>query len=181
MKSNPLIPLRGRPLLSVSPPAHPQIGNASPIPALLGHAKRLSQELKRIKCNTSQLLLRAYCVLGPPPISLHFPLARQEGVEFFFLIISFTYLWLCWVFVAMWALSNCSELAYSPAASFSFRWPPLLQLPRSVHNSCAWLRCPTACGIFPDQGWNLCLLHWQADSLPLRHQGSPGMFFWKRD
>ena len=31
----------------------------------------------------------------------------------------------------------------------------------------------TACGIFPDQGSNLCLLHWQADSLPLSHQGSP--------
>ena len=31
----------------------------------------------------------------------------------------------------------------------------------------------TACGIFPDQGWNPCLLHWQADSLPLSHQGSP--------
>ena len=27
-------------------------------------------------------------------------------------------------------------------------------------------------GIFPTQGWNLCLLHWQADSLPLSHQGS---------
>ena len=26
-------------------------------------------------------------------------------------------------------------------------------------------------GIFPDQGWDLCLLHWQADSLPLSHQG----------
>ena len=24
-----------------------------------------------------------------------------------------------------------------------------------------------------DQGSNLSLLHWQADSLPLRHQGSP--------
>ena len=23
------------------------------------------------------------------------------------------------------------------------------------------------------QGWNPCLLHWQADSLPLSHQGSP--------
>ena len=31
-----------------------------------------------------------------------------------------------------------------------------------------------ACGIFPDQGSNPCLLHWQADSLPLSHQGSPG-------
>ena len=28
-------------------------------------------------------------------------------------------------------------------------------------------------GIFPTQGLNLCLLHWQADSLPLSHQGSP--------
>ena len=25
----------------------------------------------------------------------------------------------------------------------------------------------------PDQGSNLCLLHWQADSLPLRHERSP--------
>ena len=27
-------------------------------------------------------------------------------------------------------------------------------------------------GIFSDQGSNLCLLHWQVDSLPLSHQGS---------
>ena len=33
--------------------------------------------------------------------------------------------------------------------------------------------CSTACGIFPDQGSNPCPLHWQADSQPLRHQGSP--------
>ena len=31
-----------------------------------------------------------------------------------------------------------------------------------------------ACGIFPDQGSNLCPLLWQADSSPLTHQGSPG-------
>ena len=31
----------------------------------------------------------------------------------------------------------------------------------------------TACGILPDQGPNPCPLHWQADSQPLRHQGSP--------
>ena len=30
-----------------------------------------------------------------------------------------------------------------------------------------------ACGIFPDQGSNPCPLHWQADSQPLHHQGSP--------
>ena len=33
--------------------------------------------------------------------------------------------------------------------------------------------CSAACGIFPDQGSNPCPLHWQADSQPLRHQGSP--------
>ena len=35
------------------------------------------------------------------------------------------------------------------------------------------LSCSASCGIFPDQGWNSYLLHWQADSFPLSHQGSP--------
>ena len=29
------------------------------------------------------------------------------------------------------------------------------------------------CGVFPDQGLNLCLLHCKVDSQPLDHQGSP--------
>ena len=33
--------------------------------------------------------------------------------------------------------------------------------------------CSAACGIFPDRGVSPCPLHWQADSQPLRHQGSP--------
>ena len=37
--------------------------------------------------------------------------------------------------------------------------------------------CSTACGIFPDQGSNPCPLHQQADSQPLRHQGSPNYCF----
>ena len=36
--------------------------------------------------------------------------------------------------------------------------------------------CFTACGIFLDQGSNPYLLHWQADFLPLSHQGSPMSF-----
>ena len=28
-------------------------------------------------------------------------------------------------------------------------------------------------GIFPVQGLSMCLLHWQADSLPLSHKGNP--------
>ena len=35
------------------------------------------------------------------------------------------------------------------------------------------LSCPEICGIFLDRGSNPCLLHWQVDSLPLSHQGSP--------
>ena len=35
------------------------------------------------------------------------------------------------------------------------------------------LGCFAACGVFSDQGSNPCLPHWQADSLPLSHQGSP--------
>ena len=35
------------------------------------------------------------------------------------------------------------------------------------------LSCSPAYGIFPDQGSNLCPLHWQADSLLLDHQGTP--------
>ena len=39
------------------------------------------------------------------------------------------------------------------------------------------LSCSAACVIFPDQGLNPCPLHWQADSQPLRHQGSPHLWF----
>ena len=36
-----------------------------------------------------------------------------------------------------------------------------------------WCTGSSAPGIFPDQGWDLRLLHWQVDFLPLSHQGSP--------
>ena len=41
--------------------------------------------------------------------------------------------------------------------------------------------CSAACGILPDQGSNPCRLHWQADSQPLHHQGSPSefIFVWR--
>ena len=37
--------------------------------------------------------------------------------------------------------------------------------------------CSAAHGIFPDEGSNPCPLHWQADSQPLCHQGSPTCLF----
>ena len=39
------------------------------------------------------------------------------------------------------------------------------------------LTCSTACGIFLNQEWNLCLLLWQADSLLSQQQGSPSKYF----
>ena len=42
------------------------------------------------------------------------------------------------------------------------------------------LSCSSGCGIFLDQGLNLCLLPWQANSLPLSHQGSPGFQCYNR-
>ena len=44
-----------------------------------------------------------------------------------------------------------------------------LQAGRNTRVSCHFLLQ----GIFPTQGLNPCLLHWQADSLPLRRLGSP--------
>jgi len=40
------------------------------------------------------------------------------------------------------------------------------------------LSCSSAYGIFPDQGSNLCPLHWQVDFYLLCHQESPGLSFY---
>ena len=59
---------------------------------------------------------------------------------------------------------------------FSFRRADALVVRalQSLHG----LSCSAAYEIFPDQGSNPSLLHWQADSLPLIHQGSPRLYFW---
>ena len=53
----------------------------------------------------------------------------------------------------------------------------LLSLWSSRHRGLAvmahGLSCPMVCGIFPNQGLNLCPLHWQVDSHLLRHSCSP--------
>ena len=42
------------------------------------------------------------------------------------------------------------------------------------------LSCSKACRIFPDQGLNLCFLHWQVNSVSPSHQRSPFdlIFYW---
>ena len=70
----------------------------------------------------------------------------------------------------------------SRCAGLSLSRPLLL---RSTGSRCAGSvvvahgpSCSMACGIFADQGSNPCPLHWQADSQPLRHQGSPTTIFY---
>ncbi|XP_059975382.1 UPF0711 protein C18orf21 homolog isoform X1 [Mesoplodon densirostris] len=72
--------------------------------------------------------------------------------------------------------------AKSPSLIFryvglSLLWPlPLRSTGSGCPGSAATAHGPSrsaACGIFPDRGRNPCRLHRQADSQPLRHQGSP--------
>ena len=119
-------------------------------------------------------------------------LLRAEGnahsllisYSFFFLIFIylFIYLWLCWVFVSVRGLSlvvASGGHSSSRCAGLSLSRPLLL---RTTGSRCAGSvvvahgpSCSVACGIFPDQGSNPCPLHWQADSQPLRYQGSPSL------
>ena len=41
-------------------------------------------------------------------------------------------------------------------------------------------RCSKGCGLFLDQGLDLCSLYWQADSYLLYHQGSPLLAFYQQ-
>ena len=69
----------------------------------------------------------------------------------------------------------------SRCAGLPLSWPLLLRSTGSRRAGSAIAAhgpsCSAACGIFPDQGPNPCPLHRQADSQPLRHQGSPGSLF----
>ena len=113
---------------------------------------------------------------------------------FFFNLYLFIYL-----FMAVLGLRFCARAfsllaasgghSSSRCAGLSLSRPLLL---RSTGSRCAGSAivahgpsCSAACGILPDQGSNPCPLHWQADSQPLRHQGSPTflilkflLFFW---
>ena len=99
----------------------------------------------------------------------------------------FTYLWLCWVFVAAQAFSRCSaEVSRCSGFSCCETQAPGCWGLSSFGSQAAStgsvvvvpeLSCSEAHGIFPDQRLNPYLLHWQVDSLPLSHQGSPHFIF----
>ena len=99
---------------------------------------------------------------------------------FFFQIYLFIYFQLCWVFVSVQGLSLVAASgghSSSRCAGLSLSWPLLFRSTGSRRAGSVVVAhgpsCSAACGIFPDQGSNLCPLHWRADSQPLRHQGSP--------
>ena len=87
---------------------------------------------------------------------------------------------LCWVFVSVRGLSPVvvsGGRSSSRCAGLSLSRPLLLRSTGSRRaGSAVVAHGPSrsvACGILPDQGSNPCPLHQQADSQPLRQQGSP--------
>ena len=113
-------------------------------------------------------------------LSIYLFIYFLEITYIFNLIYLFIYFWLCWVFISVQGLSlvvASGGHSSSRCAGLSLSRPLLL---RSTGSRCAGSvivahgpSCSAACGIFPDQGSSPCPLHWQADSQPLRHQGSP--------
>ena len=98
----------------------------------------------------------------------------------FFKYYLFIYFWLCWVFVSARGLSPVAASgghSSSRCAGLSLSRPLLLRSTGSRRAGSVivahWPSRSAARGILPDQGSNPCPLHQQADSQPLRHQGSP--------
>ena len=115
--------------------------------------------------------------------NLHSHQQCHQAYSFFFFFFKFSFFfffWLCWVFVSVRGLSlvvASGGHSSSLCTGLSLLRPLLLW---STSSRCAGsvvvAHGPSrsaACGIFPDQGSNPCPLHQQADSQPLRHQGSP--------
>ena len=103
------------------------------------------------------------------------------------------YVWLLWVFTAAQAFSlvlargGCSLAVCAGFSLCGLSCCGAWALAHMRFSRCgSWalehglsscdhrLGYPAACRIFPDQGLKPCLLHRQADSLPLSYQGSPG-------
>ena len=125
-----------------------------------------------------------WCVLFSAILHLGFiaPISLSL-ISFFFLINLFIYFWLCWVSASVRGLPPAAASRIH-SSSRCAGLPLLRPLPlRSTgsRRACSVVVAhgpsrSAACGILPEQGSNACPLHWQADSQPLRHQGSPISF-----
>ena len=97
----------------------------------------------------------------------------------------FIYFWLCWVSISVRGLSPVAASGGHSSSRYAGLSPSRPLSLRSTGSRRAGSvavahgpSCSAACGILPDQGPNPCPLHWQADSQPLRHQGSPAISFY---
>ena len=120
-----------------------------------------------------------------PQVVLFSILSRVYNCSFFFFFkvlnfYLFIYLWLCWVSASVRGPSPAAASgghSSSRCAGLSLSRPLLLRSTGSRRTGSAIVAhgpsYSAACGILPDQGPNPCPLHWQADSQPLHHQGSP--------
>ena len=114
--------------------------------------------------------------------SVHYKFAlspRCQGKGGFFKSFNLFYFRPCWVFVAAWAFSGCSEQGLLLVAARRLPLQSVLSLP-SVDSAASasaavalTLSCSIACGVLPDQGSNLSPLRRWADSQPLEHEGNP--------
>ena len=113
----------------------------------------------------------------------------QAQVIAFFFFFNFIYLFI-YLFMAVLGLRFCARAfsscgkwgpSSSRCAGLSLSRPLLLRSTGYRRAGSVIVAhgpsCSAACGIFPDQGSNPCPLHQQADSQPLRHQGSPSLLF----
>ena len=108
-----------------------------------------------------------------------------KHVFLFYLFIYLFLFWLCWVFLSVREPSPVVASgghSSSRCTGLSLSWPLLLRSTGSRRTGSVVVAhrpsCSAACGILPDQGSNLCPPHRQADSQPLRHQGSPRAMFY---
>ena len=138
--------------------------------------KNLILEIKQ--CN----FVYAYQIWGDYPTLLYFFFFFFRNSQSF--IYLFIYFWLCWVFVSVRGLSPVVASGDHSSSRCAGLSPPQPLSLRSTGSRRAGSvivahgpSCSAARGILPDQGSNPCPLHWKADSQPLRHQGSPLLYF----
>jgi len=122
--------------------------------------------LNRVPCAIQQI------VVGYPFLFIYLFILKWSALKNLFIF------WLCWVFNFCMDFSLVAE-----DEGYSLLWCLGFSLWRIRWSlGSRWVQfqsrgtqagCSPACGIFPYPESNPCLLHWQAESLPLSHQESP--------